>query len=110
MRKIHIAALVLVSCFVSAAPAQTYVGVLNGANEFPGPGDPDGFGLAGFRLEGTTVAYSIMIQHVSSANASHIHRGAAGVSGRRPMQIGDDPAGNLDMSHHAPHQPRRRGR
>src|SRR5436309_6695455 len=81
MRKIHIAALVLVSCFVSAAPAQTYVGVLNGANEFPGPGDPDGFGLAGFRLEGTTVAYSIMIQHVSSANASHIHRGAAGVSG-----------------------------
>ncbi|HEY6065698.1 MAG TPA: CHRD domain-containing protein [Thermoanaerobaculia bacterium] len=81
MRKISIAVLLLVSCFASAAAAQTYVGVLNGANEFPGPGDPDGFGLFGLRIEGTTVAYSIMIQHISSANASHIHRGAAGVAG-----------------------------
>ena len=81
MRKSIFLALVLVSCFTAAAGAQTLIAVLNGASEAPGPGDADGFGLAGVRFEGTTVAYNMMIQHVSTPTASHIHRGAAGVPG-----------------------------
>ena len=81
MRKCLFLALVLVSCFAAAAGGQTGVGVLNGANEAPGPGDPDGFGLAGFRFEGTTVFYAMQIKNIGAPNASHIHRGAAGVPG-----------------------------
>lgn len=81
MRKTVFLALVLVSCLAAAAQGQTFVGVMNGANEAPGPGDPDGFGLAGFRFEGTTVFYAMQIQNIGAPNASHIHRGVAGVPG-----------------------------
>jgi hypothetical protein len=81
MRKSLVLALLLASCFAAAAGAQTLVAVLNGANEAPGPGDTDGFGLAGLRFEGTTVSYSILVQHLNPPSASHIHRGAAGVPG-----------------------------
>jgi hypothetical protein len=81
MRKIVFLAFVLATGLAAAAGAQTFVGVLNGANEFPGPGDADGFGLAGFRFEGTTVTYNILVQHLNPPTASHIHRGAAGVAG-----------------------------
>jgi CHRD domain len=79
MRKMSL--MILVLGLASAAAGQTLVGVLNGTNEFPGPGDSDGFGLAGFRFEGNTISYSIMIQHLTTPTASHIHRGAAGVAG-----------------------------
>ena len=81
MRKILFLGVVAFSCLTVAAGAQTYVGVMNGANEAPGPGDPDGFGLAGFRFEGTTVIYHMMVKNIAAPNASHIHRGAAGVPG-----------------------------
>ena len=81
MRKVVFLGFVLAAGLAAAAGAQTFVGVLNGASEFPGPGDADGFGLAGFRFEGTTVTYNIMIQHLNPTTASHIHRGAAGVAG-----------------------------
>jgi hypothetical protein len=81
MRKSLFLALVLFSCLAAAAGAQTLIGVMNGANEAPGPGDPDGFGLAGFRFEGTTVFYSMQIKNIGAPNASHIHRGALGAPG-----------------------------
>lgn len=81
MHKIRVLAFVLASCVASAAGAQTFVGVLNGANEAPGPGDADGFGLAGFRFEGTSVTYNMMVKNIAAPNASQIHRGAAGVAG-----------------------------
>ena len=81
MRKTLFLVLVLVSCLAAAAGAQTFVGVLNGTNEAPGPGDADGFGLAGFRFEGTSVAFTIMVKNIATPTASHIHRGAAGVAG-----------------------------
>ena len=80
MRKSMLLAVVLVS-LAAAAGAQTFVAVLNGASEAPGPGDADGFGLAGVRFEGTTVSYNMMIQHLTTPTASHIHRGAAGAPG-----------------------------
>jgi hypothetical protein len=81
MRKTLFLVLVLVSCLAAAAGAQTFVGVMNGTNEAPGPGDADGFGLAGFRFEGTSVAFTIMVKNIATPTASHIHRGAAGVAG-----------------------------
>jgi len=86
MRKSLFLALVLVSCLVAAAGGQTLVGVMNGASEAPGPGDPDGFGLAGFRFEGTTVFYAMQVKNIGAPNASHIHRGVAGQPG--PVVIG----------------------
>ncbi len=55
--------------------------VLNGANEAPTAGDPDGFGMAAFSGEGTTLSYAILVQGIAAPNASHIHRGAGGVAG-----------------------------
>src|SRR5947209_4086595 len=81
MRKILFVAFVILFCLPSGAAAQTLVGVLNGANEAPGPGDPDGLGLAGIRFEGTSVNYNIMVKNIVAPTASHIHRGAAGVAG-----------------------------
>ncbi|MEO8349188.1 MAG: CHRD domain-containing protein, partial [Acidobacteriota bacterium] len=81
MRKSVFLVLVLVSGLAAAAGAQTLVAVLNGANEAPGPGDSDGFGLAGLRLEGTSVVFNMMVKDIATPTASHIHRGAAGVPG-----------------------------
>lgn len=81
MRKILFLTLVSVTCLAAAAGAQTFVGVMTGANEAPGPGDADGFGLAGFRFEGTSVAFNIMVKNIVAPTASHIHRGVAGVPG-----------------------------
>lgn len=81
MRKILFLALVLASCLAAAAGAQTLVAVMNGANEAPGPGDTDGFGLAGLRFEGTTVTYVMQVKNIGAPNASHIHRGVAGQPG-----------------------------
>jgi CHRD domain len=80
MRKLTLVALVL-SCLASAAAAQTFVGVMSGANEAPSAGDPDGFGLAGFRFEGTSVTFNMMVKNIAAPTASHIHRGVAGVAG-----------------------------
>jgi len=55
--------------------------VLTGANEFPGPGDPDGFGMAVFTNQGATTNYAILVQGIGAPTASHIHRGAPGVAG-----------------------------
>jgi len=83
-------AFVFAAGLAAAAGAQTFVGVLNGANEFPGPGDADGFGVAAFRFEGTTVIYGITIQHLNPTVASHIHRGAAGVEGPVVITLASD--------------------
>ena len=81
MRKIVLLVFVLAFCIAAVAGAQTFVGVMNGANEAPGPGDPDGFGLAGCRFEGTSVIFAMQVKNVGAPNASHIHRGVAGVAG-----------------------------
>jgi hypothetical protein len=81
MRKTILLAFVLLSCLASAAVAQVAIVQLTGANESPGPGASGGFGLAGLRIEGTTISFTIMVQGIATPTASHIHRGAAGVAG-----------------------------
>ena len=56
---------------------------LSGANEIPGPGDPDGSGFAEMRLnQGQgTITYEISVDGIAEAAAAHIHLGPAGVAG-----------------------------
>ena len=95
MRKVVFLAVALAVGLAAFAGAQTYVGVLNGVAEFPGPGDADGFGLAGFRIEGNTISFAIMIQHLNPTVASHIHRGGIGVDGPVVVTLASDYPNNF---------------
>ncbi|MEM8697469.1 MAG: CHRD domain-containing protein [Pseudomonadota bacterium] len=69
-----------------AAPAQaqeSYSADLTGAAEVPGPGDPDGAGVATFdwNEEDEQLCYAMAIDDIDPATAAHIHRGAAGEAG-----------------------------
>ena len=54
---------------------------LKGANEVPGPGDPDGRGRAFVRLAGDRACFVLQWSGIGAPTASHIHQGAAGVAG-----------------------------
>src|SRR6266511_4756662 len=59
----------------------TFVAVLLGRNEVPGPGDPDGFGLAFVRFEGTQTCFTLQWRNIAAPNRGNIHQGASGVAG-----------------------------
>lgn len=56
---------------------------LLGANEAPGPGDPDGSGYAEIILnQGQgTISYELTVENIAPATAAHIHFAPAGVAG-----------------------------
>jgi hypothetical protein len=56
---------------------------LNGIEEIPGPGDPDGTGSfkSQFNPEREELCYSLAASKIQAPNAAHIHRGAKGVAG-----------------------------
>jgi|GEM_PF-1542741 len=56
---------------------------LSGAQEVPGPGDPDGTGTAKIYLnQGQgTISFELTVSNIAPATMAHIHRGVAGVSG-----------------------------
>lgn len=57
--------------------------LLTGANEVPGPGDPDGSGLAKITVRENmrTIYYEISVSNISPATAAHIHYAPAGSVG-----------------------------
>lgn len=57
--------------------------VLLGANEAPGPGDPDGSGFAEIILnQGQgTISYVLTVEDIAPATAAHIHIAPVGVPG-----------------------------
>ena len=57
---------------------------LAGANEVPGPGDPDGSGTATFRIirGSAVICFQLNVHAITlPATAAHIHQGAAGIAG-----------------------------
>jgi hypothetical protein len=73
-----------------AAPAgaATYELELSGANEIPGPGDPDGSGVARVRINvrAQRVCYAVAVMDIDlPAIGAHIHRGREGVAG--PVKV-----------------------
>lgn len=78
------AALALTGCeTVAESVDETYSASLSGAQEVPGPGDPDGSGTAEVTIVDAidNVCYEINVAGISPATAAHIHRGAQGVAG-----------------------------
>ena len=57
--------------------------VLRGANEVPGPGDPDGVGAAGVLIDTVRdrVCYFVTVHKIAPATLAHIHRGGRTVAG-----------------------------
>lgn len=92
-----LAALVAVLAMSVAAPVALANGRplqadLSGASEVPGPGDPDGTGHAGLRLNQGRhrICYRVEVSDVTlPALAAHIHAGADGVAG--PVVVTLDP-------------------
>jgi CHRD domain-containing protein len=64
---------------------------LTGAEEFPGPGDPDGSGSATLRLNPglEQICYNLTVSDIAPATSAHIHIGAAGTAG--PVVVGLEP-------------------
>ena len=64
---------------------------LSGANEVPGPGDPDGFGHAIIRVNQSRgrVCWTLTARHIAPATAAHIHVGGPDVAG--PVVLGLTP-------------------
>jgi hypothetical protein len=56
---------------------------MTGAEEVPGPGDPDGTGTASISLNYglAEVCYALSAIDIEPAAAAHVHRGAVGVAG-----------------------------
>lgn len=56
---------------------------MTGAQEVPGPGDPDGSGRAIVKLNRgkSQICYSLTVSGIAPAIAAHIHVGPAGVAG-----------------------------
>ena len=66
---------------------------LAGAEEVPGPGDPDAIGTAEVTIVDRTdnLCYTLNVRNIDPATAAHIHRGAPGVAGP-PVVTLDAPA------------------
>jgi hypothetical protein len=76
----------LAVCFLAggaSAQVSTYVANLRGPTRPPLVADPDGVGFAviNFDQGAGTITFTAYVQNVAPISASHIHRGAAGVTG-----------------------------
>ncbi len=65
------------------AQVSTYTAFLTGANETPNPADPNGVGFAVITFDqgAGTISFTAFAQDIAAPTLSHIHRGAAGVTG-----------------------------
>jgi hypothetical protein len=55
--------------------------VLSGAQERPGPGDPNGTGRAVITIRDDTICYQVQVRLVAPVTAAHIHEAPAGAPG-----------------------------
>jgi hypothetical protein len=86
-RIIALGAIALLLALVLAAPASAggrpFATTLRGAQEVPGPGDPDGVGSASLQLNHGqgTICYTLTASGLATPTAAHIHAAPAGVAG-----------------------------
>jgi hypothetical protein len=72
---------------LSVAPAQAtgstqhLATLMTGAQEVPGPGDRDGFGIFVAVTNEHKLCYVVTARRIEPATAAHIHAGPAGVAG-----------------------------
>ena len=68
---------------VDTVIGNNFAATLTGAAEVPGPGDPDGWGMARITVNDATnrVCTDLEVRAIGDVTAAHIHRGAAGVAG-----------------------------
>ncbi len=66
-----------------AAGFTTFQRPLTGAQEVPGPGDPDGSGNAVVQINTATgrICHRLAVTRIATATAAHIHRAPRGVAG-----------------------------
>ena len=76
-------ALLVGGCATPGSQRATLNVTMNGIQEVPGPGDPDGSGTAEVRVnpEDGQVCWNLYARQIDAATAAHIHRGAAGLAG-----------------------------
>jgi hypothetical protein len=67
----------------SVAGGRPFTVTMTGADEAPGPADPDGSGTAHFTLnEGQEeICFELAVSNIAPATAAHIHQAPAGVPG-----------------------------
>jgi CHRD domain len=76
-----LAALVAPGAAASGGRATVLAASLSGAQEVPGPGDPDGSGRALVRLSGDQACFLLTWSRITAPVAAHIHVGRRGVRG-----------------------------
>jgi CHRD domain len=74
-------ALVAPAAAAAGGRATVLAASLSGAQEVPGPGDPDGSGRAVVRLSGDQACFLLKWSGIAAPVASHIHVGRRGVAG-----------------------------
>lgn len=81
-------ALMLAGPVLAEQGGRTLSAVLTGAQEVPGPGDPDGSGSATVTINQGLgqVCYEIDVSGIAPARAAHIHEAPAGQAG--PVVVG----------------------
>ncbi|HUQ90382.1 MAG TPA: CHRD domain-containing protein [Bryobacteraceae bacterium] len=67
---------------------------LTGAQEAPGPGDPDGRGTAQLTINSgqERICFELIVSNIDTANAAHIHRGVPGQAGPVVVPLSPPPA------------------
>jgi hypothetical protein len=76
-----LSALVAPAAAASGGRATLLAASLTGAQEVPGPGDPDGSGRALVRLSGDQACFLLKWSRITAPVAAHIHVGRRGVQG-----------------------------
>jgi hypothetical protein len=77
------ALVILTPTVAGAVGGRTITVAMTGAQEVPGPGDPDGTGTATFAINPglKSVCYTLTAQNIEPAVSAHIHRAPVGVAG-----------------------------
>lgn len=91
-------AVALASSFslATAAGGRTFTTEMSGAEEAPGPGDPDGSGTAVITINRGQgqVCYELTVDNIAPATAAHIHRAPEGVAGPVVVPLGAPASGS----------------